>query len=91
MFHGPGVVLDRVASGTQPLTRLSIAGRFPMRDLDATVLLDGQAIGRGIPTADLHSLRVLLPRAVHPRTGTTVSYRYGAERPVGLGTLKAGS
>src|SRR5882757_1964013 len=70
MFHGPGMVLDRVASDTQPLTRLSIAGRFPMRDLDATVLLDGQAIGRGIPTADLHSLRVLLPRTVHPRTGT---------------------
>jgi hypothetical protein len=90
MFHGSGLVVDRVANGTQRLTRLSIAGRFPMRDLDATVLLDGHAVGRGIPTADLHSLRILLPRTVHLRTGATVSYRYGAANSVGVGTLTAG-
>ncbi|MCP3800800.1 hypothetical protein NLX83_16155 [Allokutzneria sp. A3M-2-11 16] len=85
--RGPAMVADEIASHTDraPLIRLTISGDFPVRSLDYTVLVDGQAVGRGIPTEDLNAIRVALPQ---PRTGAVVSYRYGDGQATTVGPLK---
>lgn len=82
------VTVDELpATGAKTPLRLSIQGRFPLRALDPTVLLDGTSLGRAVPGADLRSLRVVLPTSSAPRDGAIVSYRYGTEPAIRVGTL----
>lgn len=87
LLHGPRLAVDRVA-GPMPLVRLTITGRFVLRDLDPTVFVDGRAVGTGIVTPDLRMLRIALPGPV--KAGASVTYRYGSGSPLPVGTLRAG-
>ncbi len=85
--RGQAMVADEIATNTNraPLIRLTISGDFPVRSLDYTVLVDGEAVGRGIPTEDLKAIRVALPQ---PRSGAVVSYRYGDGKAAVVGPLQ---
>ncbi|WP_143261455.1 hypothetical protein [Allokutzneria sp. NRRL B-24872] len=85
--RGPSMVADEITTHTDraPLLRLTVSGEFPVRALDYTVLVDGQPVGRGIPTENLDAIRVALPQ---PRSGAEVSVRYGDEQAKPIGQLK---
>jgi hypothetical protein len=94
--HGPSVIVDEVTltgaakSAGATAVRLTIAGTFPLRDLDPTVLVDDKPVGRGISTPDARSLRVAVGDPSVLKTGAVVAYRYGNGPVTVVGALAQG-
>jgi hypothetical protein len=95
---GPRLRVERVrlpkpaslAPGAAPATdvlRLTIQGRFDVRDAALLVLVDGAPAGRAIESPDLRSATAVLPAAL-VRDGAAIAYGYGETgTPTAVGTL----
>jgi hypothetical protein len=95
---GPGMRVERVrlpepgslAPGAAPVThvlRLTIQGRFDVRDAALLILVDGAPAGRAIESPDLRSATAVLPPAL-VRDGAAIAYSYGETgTPTAVGTL----
>lgn len=92
LAHGKGVVVDEVAvvERARPVRRLTVSAAFEVRALDYVLLVDGKPVGRGLLTENLDAARAVLPEDVQLKPGATVTYRYGDEAPVTVGTLTMG-
>jgi hypothetical protein len=94
---GPNLRVERVrlaqprsiAPGAAPaadVLRLTIEARFDVRDAALTVLVDGVTAGRAIESPDLTSATAVLPPQL-VKDGAAVSFAYGQDSPVRVGTL----
>ncbi|GAA2842236.1 hypothetical protein GCM10010452_83180 [Crossiella cryophila] len=92
LAHGKGLLVDEVAVSerAKPVRRLTVSGSFQVGALDYLVLLDGKPLGRGLLAENLDAAKVALPADVQLTQGATVSYQYGHEAPVTVGTLTLG-
>jgi hypothetical protein len=84
----PQVVIAGRAPAAEVL-RLTIQGRFEVRDAQLLVFADGKPVGRAIEAPDLRSITAVVPAPV-VQDGTKISYAYGiADEPIAAGTLRA--
>lgn len=99
--QGPGVRVEEVrlakpvsaaeAQGGRPLTevvRLTVSGRFGLRDMPLTILVEGTPAGQAVEARDLKSAVVALPDRSRIKDGAAVSYRYGNGPVTVVGKLK---